>query len=317
LDKETEKLLAAAAKDGYAKGAGRAFDDVRQAELRLRRPEIFTPEHQAGLRDFYEGSREEFLRSSFARPVGTERIKVLAKRSFDDLEGITQQMAKRMGRILMDGLTQAVKPALIGKRLANELGIAQDRAGTIARTEMVRAHSEGQLDAFDDLGIEEVGAQVEFATAGDDVVCPDCEALDGSVFTIDEARGMIPQHPNCRCAWTPWLPQARKRRGVKNAQRMGFATWVRLVNASCDYIFRRVTNQGPLLPKSPPGLLSPPGKVGPGYDPDQRGTDIRELLTGPEECDGDCPDQGQYVNPKKGASHDNHPHRQGADHDDT
>lgn len=44
---------------------------------------------------------------------------------------------------------------------------------------------------------------VAWATAGDDFVCPECEALEDQVFTLQTARGMFPLHPNCRCALYP------------------------------------------------------------------------------------------------------------------
>jgi hypothetical protein len=45
---------------------------------------------------------------------------------------------------------------------------------------------------------------VEVLTAGDDLVCPICEdiAADGP-YDIDEARSLIPAHPNCRCSFVP------------------------------------------------------------------------------------------------------------------
>jgi hypothetical protein len=55
--------------------------------------------------------------------------------------------------------------------------------------------------------IEQVEQQrlVNVLTAGDDRVCQDCEdiAADGP-YDIDEARGLIPAHPNCRCAFIPF-----------------------------------------------------------------------------------------------------------------
>lgn len=30
-----------------------------------------------------------------------------------------------------------------------------------------------------------------------------CVPLEGTVLKIDEAQGMLPRHPNCRCAWIP------------------------------------------------------------------------------------------------------------------
>jgi hypothetical protein len=38
-------------------------------------------------------------------------------------------------------------------------------------------------------------------------VCPDCEALDETQYTIEEAHGLIPYHPNCRCAFIPAQPE--------------------------------------------------------------------------------------------------------------
>ena len=46
---------------------------------------------------------------------------------------------------------------------------------------------------------------VNVLTAGDDRVCQDCEdiAADGP-YELDEARALIPAHPNCRCAFIPF-----------------------------------------------------------------------------------------------------------------
>ena len=48
--------------------------------------------------------------------------------------------------------------------------------------------------AFEALGVEELGVAVEWATAGDEAVCELCEALEGVVLKIEEARGMLPRH---------------------------------------------------------------------------------------------------------------------------
>jgi SPP1 gp7 family putative phage head morphogenesis protein len=67
----------------------------------------------------------------------------------------------------------------------------------------IHAHAEGQLDSFEDLGVRELGITAEWSTAGDERVCPRCSALEGHIYTVEEARGMIPQHPGCRCSWIP------------------------------------------------------------------------------------------------------------------
>ena len=183
---------------GYEKGAGRAFDDVRK-------PALASGQEQLA---FFEGTKEEFLRQSFARPVAIKKVKRLAERVFTGLKDVTDDMDNILRQQLTEGLTQGMNPKDIARKMIKE-GIGdktrgvQSRAERIARTEIIRAHAEGQLDALEDLGVTEVGVMVEWSSAGDDRVCPMCSALDGVVLTIKEARGILPRHPNCRCAHIP------------------------------------------------------------------------------------------------------------------
>ncbi|MDR1484798.1 MAG: phage head morphogenesis protein [Planctomycetaceae bacterium] len=47
----------------------------------------------------------------------------------------------------------------------------------------------------------EVVAVAEYKTAGDDRVCRKCKEYEGKRIKLYVARGIIPMHPNCRCAW--------------------------------------------------------------------------------------------------------------------
>lgn len=73
-----------------------------------------------------------------------------------------------------------------------------------------RAYAEGQLEALEQLGVAEVGVEVEWLVsglgstkAGYPSPCPQCAPMAGKVFKIAEARGLIPLHPRCKCAWAP------------------------------------------------------------------------------------------------------------------
>lgn len=175
----------------YNKGVMRAFTDTRRALL-------------TGPSDIFAGSRDEFLRSAFSSPEALSKIELLYERAFTELEGVTSAMDQQMSRILAEGLSQGQAPATISRSLRdNVTKLTNTRAKVIARTEIIRAHAEGQLDSFEVLGVKELGVLAEWSTAGDDRVCIICQDLEGEVFSVKEARGLMPAHPNCRCAWIP------------------------------------------------------------------------------------------------------------------
>lgn len=186
---------------GYRRGTERAFDD-------LRRGGIMTGEgEQADLKR--QGAKEEFSRIAMTKSATVEKVKLLAGRTFHELEDVNTKMSARMSRVLVDALVQGWSPAKAARELTKQVDLDISRATVIVRTELVRAHSEGQLDALEMLGETEVGVMAEWITAHDGKVCPRCKALEGQTFSITDARGMLPLHPRCRCAWIP----LRKRRG--------------------------------------------------------------------------------------------------------
>lgn len=169
----------------YKTGALRAYMDARKPAL------LKTPA-------FYAGSKGEFLKSAFGSPEATSKLKLLYTRSYENLKGITSQMSSQMSRVFADAVAHGRGTSETAKLLTKTItGISKKRAMVLARTEIIHAHAEGQLDAFQLLGVGKVGAEVEFETSGDDGVCPECEELEGEIYTIAEARGIIPVHPNC------------------------------------------------------------------------------------------------------------------------
>jgi len=192
----------------YRQGVLRSYIDARR--VAIRSGEIDDD-------SFLGGGREEFLRQTFAAPEATAKLRLLQTRTLEALKGVTQQMGADMSRILADGIAAGLHPRVIARQMAARIdNLNITRARTIARTEIIHAHAEGQLDGFEKLGVEEVGVLAEWLTAGDDRVCPRCNDMEGVVLTIKEARGMIPRHPNCRCMWVP--VDDEKRKGQKRGQ---------------------------------------------------------------------------------------------------
>jgi len=143
----------------YKKGGLRAYTDLRAEEL-ANHPSLF------------EGGQAEFIRTAFGQPEALHKIELLYERAFDELKGITDVMGQQMSRTLAEGLAQGYGPKKIARELRkNVTKITKTRANVIARTEIIRAHAEGQLDAFEALGVEEVGVMAEWSTAGDERVC--------------------------------------------------------------------------------------------------------------------------------------------------
>jgi len=175
----------------YRQGMLRAYTDSTKAGM-MEKP------------DWYAGSRQQFLQTAFGQPETMQKIQLLATRSFEELKGVTATMSQQMGRILAKGLAAGMGASTIARDMVKSIGaLTRSRAQMIARTEIINAHAEGQLDAFRVLGVKQLGIQAEWSTAGDALVCPECAAMEGKVYNTEDAHGLIPLHPNCRCAWIP------------------------------------------------------------------------------------------------------------------
>lgn len=153
---------------------------------------------------FFQGSQAEFLRTSFGGPESMGKLRLVATRTYEELKGITSAMSQQISRVLADGLAHGKNPYEMARTMAKTItGLEHKRAIVLARTEIINAHAEGQLDSFEAMGIDEVGVMAEWLTAGDMDVCDECAELEGVVLSVEEARGLIPRHPRCRCAWMP------------------------------------------------------------------------------------------------------------------
>ena len=151
---------------------------------------------------------DSFIQSAFLRPTHADRAGLIFTRAFTQLEGITDVMDQQLSQVLSQGIIEGVGARELAKRLTERVDkIGITRARRLARTETISAHAEASLNAYEEAEIEGVTVMAEFATAQDDKVCQQCQELEekynSDPISIDEAHGIIPVHPNCRCAWTP------------------------------------------------------------------------------------------------------------------
>lgn len=74
-----------------------------------------------------------------------------------------------------------------------------NRSHTIAVTELSRVATEGYGEVIRRSGMS---GMWRFNVSDDDLVCEDCEAMDGETYESEEE---VPVHPNCRC-WMTFIP---------------------------------------------------------------------------------------------------------------
>lgn len=153
-------------------------------------------------------------------PYHVERLGLLYTRVFNELKGITDAMAQQISRVLTQGLADGTNPILLARKLVavingtglGDLGItdtlgrfipAKRRAEIMARTEIIRAYHQAGMMEYKQWVVDGLQVVAEFVTAGDEGVCPICAALEGNIYSLEEAENLIPVHPQCRCVVVP------------------------------------------------------------------------------------------------------------------
>ena len=175
----------------YVLGINRAYMDAKKKDA-------------IGNKEVWDATRAEFVATMLALPRTVQSIRLMYLRSFESLDGINAEMASSLSRIMANGLAHGISIKNLVREVSTTIDtISKDRAHKIVRTEIIHAHAEAQLDAFERLGVEKLGVLAEWSTAKDDRVCKRCAKMEGKIFTIAEARGKIPLHVMCRCTWIP------------------------------------------------------------------------------------------------------------------
>lgn len=190
---------------GYERGIQRTYSDTH----RLRR----TMQPQ-----WYMAQQQQFLRSTLSSPQGRGKERLVTMRANDQLKGVTDSITQNLSRIVTVGLTTRVQPKVLGHRIILEIRgltpkpqprrksiVANAKRGNDARssaivtTELSYAHSEGQLDAMAQLGLDDIEVMAEWVNG--DNPCPDCEELESTIWKLEDAYGLIPRHPHCQCCF--------------------------------------------------------------------------------------------------------------------
>ncbi len=162
-----------------------------------------------------------------------DQVDVMHRLAVVELQGTMEVISQRAVRMVGDGLTRKLRPFVISRGVNQMVDKEYEKRGRLlANTFPVRAHAEATLDTFEAAGLTRVGILPEWKptikipplkitdarrkpsgdylvnilTAGDDDVCDECQDIAADApYEIGEARGLIPAHPNCRCAFVPFF----------------------------------------------------------------------------------------------------------------
>ncbi len=152
----------------------------------------------------------------FNLPTHRRQLQSLYSRAFENLRGITDDLADEIRDELTTGLAEGVNPREMARRLTERADkIRRTRAETLARTEIIHSHTSESIRRYREVD-EDVGLRhTSRLTAQDLDVCAFCRKTADEVYTLSEFestavlfRGQTyrlasPSHPNCRCSPVP------------------------------------------------------------------------------------------------------------------
>lgn len=133
-------------------------------------------------------------------PVHRDIVRSGYIRAYDELDGITSEMAADIGRTMSDGLSDGLGPREIASNMNNRVDkVGLTRSRRVARTETARVYNDHSLARYSEHGI----TQVDVLTSDPCEICQDIAA--GAPYTLEEAQGLLPgeSHPNCVCSFQP------------------------------------------------------------------------------------------------------------------
>lgn len=123
------------------------------------------------------------------------------------LASFGETIERSLIQTLADGIALGTNPRDIGNMIHKSTEIGRNRALTIARTEILRAHRSATLQQY------QANADILkgwiWLSAKQTRTCAACLAMDGTFHELSETMA---SHPNCRCTMRPALKNAPMRK---------------------------------------------------------------------------------------------------------
>lgn len=183
--------------------------DITIADLgqRLANVILLYPERAAGIADTYS---RDVLQVKVVGSFGTlnrSALVMLQEYNMGLIKRATDELRAEIKSVITQGIIQGQGIPQITRQLTTGTALTkgtfpkvEQRARLIARTETIRAFSQGVQWQFRQAGI----TRVQWMTARDERVCEWCGPLDGLIFPLDDMPyGGPPIHPGEGCFIRP------------------------------------------------------------------------------------------------------------------
>ena len=150
---------------------------------------------------------DQYLRAGGLEPLGdgitlpADRVAIEAvvERNIAALYKVSDDTAAAIKQVVSDGILRGEGYKAIQYDVLDRVDkIGVHRARLVARSETQAAYHAASTQRYKSVGV----AQVEWYTAGDERVCPECDVRDGQIYSLDDIT--IPLHPDCRCDKLPY-----------------------------------------------------------------------------------------------------------------
>lgn len=155
--------------------------------------------------------KDEYIDAAVNNPVDGE---IFSKRIWNN----TASVADMLKQAIVDAMNGDTTIDAIGKAIQDIFNVNAYDAMRLVNTENTRV----QNQAIDDIGQSTGCAKQMYSATIEGNTCPECGALDGQIFDIDDdSKPEIPEHPNCRCLYinvpfADWKPTKRKDNETKD-----------------------------------------------------------------------------------------------------
>lgn len=147
---------------------------------------------------------------SVAGTIHQEGLEFLYTRSYQDLSGWTDKLARETREILFAGFEQGKGVETIAREMVRRMDVSRSQARRIARTETNQAYARSSI-AEVKRASEEIGKEVKlrWLTALDGRVRHSHASVHGIVMTPERASTIkTTDGINCRCGLAPVIPRA-------------------------------------------------------------------------------------------------------------